>query len=109
MALLLKERKEFFESISLGIDTCTDPNRISTLRINMQCGSPAWARLTSRVAERNEKKPKFTITKEGALAEVEKLVEKVKFGYVNIVIRGGQVVEVQEEFQIELWGGGAKN
>lgn len=103
MALATKEREKFFESIRLGIDSCSDPQRISTLKINMQSGSPAWARLTSRVAARNEKKPKSWMSHEEALSEVEKLVKRVKFGYIHIVIRAGLVIDVQEELQFDLW------
>lgn len=103
MAITMREREEFLDSVRLGIDACMDDKRVSTLKINMQEGSPKWARLCSQVRTKNDKIPKVCMTREVALAEVEKLVQRVKFGFIHIVIIAGFVIDVVEESQFELW------
>ena len=103
MALTKKKREEFFEAIRLGIDACLDDKRISTLKVNMQAGDPKWARMCSQVRTKNDKKPKTWMSMEDALAEVDKLVKRVKFGYIHIVIVEGLVIDVLEESQFDLW------
>jgi|GEM_PF-6465400 hypothetical protein len=105
MALTSREREEFLESIRLGIESCcSDESRINTLKVNMQSGDPKWARMYSQVCfSKKNKKPKSWLGIEDALVEVEKLISRVKFGYINIVIEMGLVVDVLEESQVNLW------
>lgn len=103
MALTKKEREEFLSSIRLGIDTCSDGKRISTLKINMQAGEPKWARMFSQMRSKDDKKPKNWLSIEDAITEVEKLLSKMKFGYINIVVSAGLVIDVLEESQFDLW------
>lgn len=103
MALSKKESDEFFESIRLGIESCSDENRINTLKINMQSGDPKWARMCSQIRPKSFKVPKVCMSQEEALEEVRKLVKRVKFGVIHIIINAGLVIDVTEESQFDLW------